>query len=97
MRPEQCAISSLDGIRCKNIGVQQGGVAGAFYYWVCSLHTPKPLEVAIMDITTAGQGSAVIDTPTFKEELEETLESAAEQKIRKDIQKKAKDILGGKE
>ena len=37
----------------------------------------------------------VIHPLLFKEELEETLETAAEEKIRRDVDKKAKEILGG--
>ena len=37
----------------------------------------------------------VIHPLLFKEELEETLESAAEEKIRREVKKKAKKILGG--
>ena len=37
----------------------------------------------------------VIHPLLFKEELEETLETAAEEKIRRDVSKKAKEILRG--
>lgn len=37
----------------------------------------------------------VIHPLLFKEELEETLESAAEEKIRREVKNKAKKILGG--
>ena len=37
----------------------------------------------------------VIHPLLFKEELEETLETAAEEKVRRQVSEKAKEILGG--